>query len=268
MPLDHGANAVNKGPVTRFIKSRRFLYRPALFVRNAVLGGAMRVLGALCGTRRQAIFSSFHGLVYGDGPMRVSEKLHELDPGLPILWLLFPGCAGQERVPDYVTVIRPRTFRALKELSRSAVCVDNFNLPYYRVRGKDRYVVQLWHGDRPFKKIMFDAAPGEPVDIRLQRADAPFQDGQRLFRRGDAAVHEHGVLGRRFQHLLRRVIRVLRHGGKAAYAVLPHAGGDARNVRAGIGHDAARKQDHAAVAVQLPAQLRVRARFKAERACG
>ena len=138
------------------------LYRAALFLRKAVLGTVMRALHAAFGARRQAVFSSFHGLVYGDGPMRVSEKLHELDPALPIVWILSPGCPGWDRVPDYVKTVRPRSLKALLELSRSAAAVDDFNQPYYRYRGRDQSIVQLWHGDRPFKKVMFDAFPSEP----------------------------------------------------------------------------------------------------------
>ena len=192
MPLDHGAHAVNRRPVIRYIKDRPCLYRPALFLRNAVLGGAMRALHALFPTRRQVIFSSFHALAYGDGPMRVSERLHELDGGLPILWLLLPGCAGEARVPDYVTRIRPHTFRSLLELSRSRVAVDDFNLPYYRVRVKDQFIVQLWHGDRPFKKIMFDSSP-----------DEPFPDG---------GITDLCVSGSRFGTQLYR--RAFRYGGR------------------------------------------------------
>lgn len=54
-------------------------------------------------------------------------------------------------------------------IATAAALVDNFNRPHYMLKFSGQYLVQTWHGDRAFKKVLLDAFP-----------DAPFPDGAQI----------------------------------------------------------------------------------------
>ena len=111
--------------------------------------------------RNKVVFESFRGRSYSDNPRVISERLHERRPQTDIVWL-FKGNAFHEmktKAPDYVRCVNRDSRHSWVELAPARVWVDNFTKePELRgfPKGKQFYV-QTWHGDRPIKKICYDA---------------------------------------------------------------------------------------------------------------
>ena len=116
---------------------------------------------------KTVVFSSFDFKNYNDNPRAVSEKLHEMCPGARIVWLVRRPAEFRGVVPGYVILRRAISARAFGELACAKFWVDNFSKrPYLRfVRGR-QYYINTWHGDRPFKRIVYDTVP--PSEYRLE----------------------------------------------------------------------------------------------------
>ncbi|MDF1617747.1 CDP-glycerol glycerophosphotransferase family protein [Petrocella sp. FN5] len=105
----------------------------------------------------RVVFISFNGLSYSDNPRALSEKLHELQPKMEIIWLFVHPEEKKDLIPDYVQCVKKNTFEALKVLATSKVWIDNFCKPLYTYKGKNQIYVQTWHGDRGFKKVLYNS---------------------------------------------------------------------------------------------------------------
>lgn len=132
--------------------------------------GAFRLRGI---QKKTVIFSSFKGKSYSDSPRFISEVLHALRPDVDIVWHL----ADSASAPDYVRTVRPRSLSALTELATARCIVDNFNRPIYMKKSPGQLYVQVWHGDRGFKKVLFDMdtrlhfPDGEQIDLAVSGSD-------------------------------------------------------------------------------------------------
>lgn len=105
------------------------------------------------------VFSAFDCRSYSDNSRYVSEKLHELRPETDIVWLFSDVEAARKQypIPDYVRALRAFSVEGMAAMGRARVVVDNFNKKFYlNFPGKGQFYVQLWHGDRGFKKVGFD----------------------------------------------------------------------------------------------------------------
>ena len=140
------------------IRKIRPLYR-ALMVARWIGGRCfMRLSHALCGVRpKRVFFSSFSGRSYSDSPARICEALHALRPDAELVWQL----RHPEEAPEYVRAVKPRSLKALFAISTARCLVDNFNRPHYMLKFPDQRYVQTWHGDRGFKKMLFDMEDGQ-----------------------------------------------------------------------------------------------------------
>ncbi len=162
------------------IKKNPLLLKTARWVRR-VLGRAwMRTAHALGTKENTVFFSSFHGKSYSDSPKQISEALHALNPKTEIVWQL----ADRTGVPDYVRIVRPHSLKALSEIARDKCIVDNFNRPVHFLKFPNQIYVQTWHGDRGFKKILYDLNDGlhYPDGEQMDLAVTGSEFGTRLFR--------------------------------------------------------------------------------------
>ena len=130
--------------------------------------------------KNKVVFMCFRGRSYGDNPRCISERLHERRPETDIVWM-FKGNAIHEMrqvVPDYVRVKSLSSRKAWAELATARVWVDNFTKDSVLKgfpKGRQFYM-QTWHGDRPMKKICYDAFPEgwrleEQADVVLTGSD-------------------------------------------------------------------------------------------------
>lgn len=156
------------------IKKLPVVYKTLVLLRK--IGGRawMRGQYRLRGLQKKTVmFTSFKGRAYSDSPRCISEALHALRPDIDIVWQL----ANPADAPDYVRVVRPRSLSALTELATARCFVDNFNRPLYMRKNPGQLYVQTWHGDRGFKKIMYDLndgqqfPDGEQMDLAISGSD-------------------------------------------------------------------------------------------------
>ncbi len=120
--------------------------------------------------RDAAVFTSFSGTGYSDNPKVVSEALHELRPEMEIIWLFQDPDAKAGIAPDYVKRLRLHSVAALKAKSTAKVWVFNMPVREFVLKRRDTVYVQTWHGDRGFKKMLYDA-PDHAEDRVLYEQD-------------------------------------------------------------------------------------------------
>ena len=167
------------------IVSIRPLRRALVKARWAGGRCAMRLCHRFWGVKgRRVFFSSFKGRDYSDSPARICEALHAIRPDAELVWQL----KRPEDAPDYVRVVRPRSPAALLAISTSRCIVDNFNRPQYMLKFPDQKYVQTWHGDRGFKKMLFDMddgqrfPDGEQMDLGVSGSDFGTKNYRTAFR--------------------------------------------------------------------------------------
>lgn len=105
---------------------------------------------------KSVLFSSFNGKSYSDNPRAISEALHKLDPDAEIVWAFLKPAQKKSIVPEYVRMVnRSDGFAYYRELAAAKVVVSNYS--FIEPKGKGQRFLQTWHGDRAFKKILYDA---------------------------------------------------------------------------------------------------------------
>ena len=107
--------------------------------------------------QKKAVFESFSGKSYSDNPRAISEKLHELLPEVEIVWLFNDPQKKEKIVPSYVRCVKRNTKNMIKEYSTAKIWVNNFCMHDFIYKGHQNYYIQTWHGDRPFKKVIFES---------------------------------------------------------------------------------------------------------------
>ncbi len=104
---------------------------------------------------KTVLFESFSGASYSDNPRAISEALHKVAPEVDIVWAL--KNPKKSTAPEYIRKIsRTDIFSYYKEYANADVYVTNMefmDLP----KKKNQYYIQTWHGDRAFKKVLWDS---------------------------------------------------------------------------------------------------------------
>ena len=121
---------------------------------------SMLFVNKIIGINKNKYF--FSGMVgnYCDNARAVSERLHERCPNAEIFWFISKSCLNNLHIPDY---IHPVTSFMSMYLTMATskywfVCgVLHFGI----YKSKKQVYVDLWHGDRAFKKILNDKYQGE-----------------------------------------------------------------------------------------------------------
>lgn len=116
----------------------------------------MYLCNKLLPLKKQVVFTSFNGKSYSDNPKAISEKLYDVSPDTSIVWLFKEPDVKKDQIPDYIKVVKSNSLRALFELATSMVWVDNFEKPNFLYKNPQQKYIQTYHGDRAFKKILYD----------------------------------------------------------------------------------------------------------------
>ena len=106
---------------------------------------------------KQILFESFNGRAYSDNPRAISEKMHELFPDYRLIWACVDQNVFEGKIPDYVQLVKKESPDFYKILSTSFCYVLNEAIRYDTPKRKGQVFVQTWHGDRGFKKILYDS---------------------------------------------------------------------------------------------------------------
>ncbi len=158
------------------IKKNPLLYRAADLARRSpwpLLRAIQRACHGLFGVDGRAVyFSSFGGSLYNDNPRAVAEALHEIAPDARIIFRLNRRGMAQGDIPDYVVRVPRRSLRGLRAMATSKVLVKNQQMQGWMLKFPDQFYVQLWHGERGFKRIRLDWPNPNPRFFRLYRREA------------------------------------------------------------------------------------------------
>lgn len=115
--------------------------------------------------RTKVVMTSFSGKSYSDNPRAVSEALHSLTPGAKIVWLFRQPEIKKAQCPAYIKCVSSAgTLRIYWELATAAVVLTNFAFPEIPKSGKQLFI-QTWHGDKAFKKVLFDSGFASESDV-------------------------------------------------------------------------------------------------------
>lgn len=118
---------------------------------------AMQILHALLPQKSDTVvFFSFSGATYSDNPKAISQSLAINYPRLRQIWIFSDPEKKQNMVSPTCRIYRKWGVRALCALAQARVWVLNDTLPAWAWKGKNQYFIQTWHGDRGFKKILYD----------------------------------------------------------------------------------------------------------------
>lgn len=109
------------------------------------------------GYKNAVVFVSFSGKSYSDNPRPVSEKLHEISPKTKIIWFFSNPEEKKKVVPPYVKLVNINKKLAVNKWLAIAKCVVNNCALADTKKSKKQFFVQLWHGDRGFKKVLYDS---------------------------------------------------------------------------------------------------------------
>ena len=117
---------------------------------------------------KKVLFESFMGKQYSDNPRAISEKLHEMYPEYEIVWTMN---AKNDALPDYVRTVSKTSRDYYKELATSFAFVNNEGMSPNLNKRRKQFFIQTWHGDRGFKKVLYDAHEDSKREI-------PVMDGK------------------------------------------------------------------------------------------
>lgn len=106
--------------------------------------------------RNKIVFESFGGKSYSCNPKAISEAIHKLNPEIEIVWLFKNPQIKKNVVPEYIKTVKSNSMGSIYELVSSKIWVDNACKAVYSRKRKNQYYIQTWHGDRGFKKILYD----------------------------------------------------------------------------------------------------------------
>ncbi len=116
----------------------------------------MLLMAATKHKKNKAVFISFAGKTYSDNPKAISEKLHKASPKTEIVWIFNEPEKMKSIVPGYVRCVDNKHRTVMKELCDSKIWVNSFLFSPFLYKSKKQMYIQTWHGDRAFKKILFD----------------------------------------------------------------------------------------------------------------
>lgn len=114
-----------------------------------------------------AVFLSFYGRAYSGNPKAISEKLHQINPDIKIIWLFQNPDEMIKIIPNYVIPLKYNSFMAFKALATSKFWIDDNLKSMVFYKSKKQIYIQTWHGDRGFKKIYHDSCYEEKKSFTI-----------------------------------------------------------------------------------------------------
>ena len=130
------------------------------FLKNNVSRIIMFIIQKILGIdNNKVLFESFGGKQYSDSPRSICEELHNHNPNLKLVWLLNDDAYSDKYkiIPDYVIKVKNSKWRKKIEVATCKVFITNITLFPTMYKSKKQLFIQTWHGERGFKKILFDA---------------------------------------------------------------------------------------------------------------
>lgn len=125
-------------------------------LHNAKAVAYTKIYGVTHPIRPQILCASFRGRQYADSPRNISEMLHELHPEIDIIWALNSNDDPYGIIPSYVKKVKYNSKEYYQSLATSFCFIANNEMRPNIAKRKGQYFIQTWHGDRSFKKVLYD----------------------------------------------------------------------------------------------------------------
>ena len=127
-----------------------------------------RIAAMVTGIEKKVVFESYSGRQYSDNPRFISEKMHELFPDYKIIWGFQKETdLTKLGLPDYVECCRMGSWKYAVERASAFALVRNEAMTGDLYKRPGQVFIQTWHGDRGFKKILYDSLKARGVSEEL-----------------------------------------------------------------------------------------------------
>ena len=137
-------------------------------IKQIFVNFVMRFFNFFFAKKNTVVFCSFNGKQYSCNPKAISEKLHELNKKIKIIWIVENKSIS---LPNYVKKVKKGTIGYLFALATAKVWVDNCNKPEYLYKSKKQLYIQTWHGDCGFKRLAGDEKCGNIPNEKILKFD-------------------------------------------------------------------------------------------------
>lgn len=125
--------------------------------KSLELRGGLRTLKHMrLKTVPKRILFNASGGRYHDSCKAIAEYLHRAAPEVEIVWS-YRNSQTIKELPDYITPVSYLSDAFYRELSLCSVWVFDCVLPQGIRKRKNQLYIQVWHGDKPMKRIVNDA---------------------------------------------------------------------------------------------------------------
>lgn len=106
--------------------------------------------------KNKVVATAFYGKIYGENPMYIIEKIHELSLATEIVWLR--ARENKDEIPGFVRTVCYQDREAVKkEIAQASIIIGNTGCFEKVTRRKDQLHIETWHGGLGLKKIGLDA---------------------------------------------------------------------------------------------------------------
>lgn len=99
---------------------------------------------------------------YNDSCCAIAEYMHMRKLNVKMVWV----CKDRKyvgEVPTYITPVMYGSDEYYEELSTASVWVFSYLIPQGTIKRNNQLYIQVWHGDKGFKKIASEAAAGNAL---------------------------------------------------------------------------------------------------------
>ena len=107
---------------------------------------------------KKILFATTEGR-FNDSCRPIAEYLHRTAPDVELVWAIREKRFANE-LPDYLRYVEFESADYYRELATSSVWVFNYLIPQGTIKRENQLYIQVWHGDKPFKRIVNEAATG------------------------------------------------------------------------------------------------------------
>ena len=140
---------------------KKILNRSALLsyvgysVKGRITSTLMMKYSHLPVEKNKIVFATTEGR-FNDSCKPLAKYLKENNPSMHIIWV----CRNNHYIKDFPEYIQPVLFGSkeyYREMSTAGTWVFNYFLPQGMKKRDNQLYIQVWHGDKPFKRIGNDA---------------------------------------------------------------------------------------------------------------
>lgn len=173
--------------IKHFLKKSPFISRIGYLFREIRATQKIKRYDNIKTESNKILFATTEGR-FNDSCKAIAVYLHKIRPDIKTVWVCRESKYKNE-LPDYINTVLFESNDYYRELATSSTWVFNFLIPQGTVKRPNQLYIQVWHGDKPFKKIANEAAKDKKI-YRNRTAGRKFSEdrlcdylmtGSRLF---------------------------------------------------------------------------------------